>query len=122
MATSARLPKEKKEKVKFSCSCGKRYRVPKTKVGKRITCKACGEKVKVPGRRETAVSDRSRKDILAGLGIDPLAAAQAYEQEVERRRPKRVYRCTRCVGELEPSELKGAYIQGELVCNGCRAT
>lgn len=115
--SSARLPVHK---VLVECTCGKKYRVPALKAGKKITCKKCGEKVRVP--RETNVSERSRGNILASLGIDPVAAGEAYKAEVARREGKKTYRCMRCEGEIGANELKGAYVQGELVCPGCRAT
>ena len=62
------------------------------------------EKLRVP--RETGVSERSRGNILAELGIDPVAAKQAYRAEIERRSRKRVYRCTRCEGEITQDEAK----------------
>jgi hypothetical protein len=115
--SSARLPVAK---ILVECICGKKYRVPAAKAGKKITCKKCGDKVRVP--REAGVSERSRGNILAELGIDPVAAAEAYKAEVERRGAKKTYRCTRCEGDIGANELKGAYIQGDLVCPGCRAT
>ena len=115
--SSARLPIHK---ILVECECGKKYRVPATKQGKKITCKKCGDQVRVP--RETAVSDRSRGNILAELGIDPVAAGEAYKAEVTRREAKKTYRCTRCEGEIGSNEIKGAYVQGELVCPGCRAS
>jgi len=115
--SSARLPAPK---IHVACTCGKKYRVPVAKAGRKLTCKGCGETFRVP--REKGVSERSRGDILAGLGIDPVAAEKAYKAEIERRGKKRVYFCTRCQGEIEAHELKGAYIAGELVCPGCRAT
>lgn len=116
--SSARLPAPK---IHVSCPCGKKYRVPAAKAGKKITCKACGEKVRVA--REAGVSERSRGNILAELGIDPVAAEQAYRAEVDRRsQPKKTYHCTRCEGDIGAHELNGAYVQGELVCPGCRAS
>src|SRR6185312_6790459 len=94
--SSARLPVHK---ITCECTCGKKYRVPATKQGKKISCKKCGEKFKVP--RETSVSDRSRGNILAELGIDPVAAEEAYKAEIDRRsRGKKSYTCTRCEGEI----------------------
>src|SRR4051794_38983160 len=115
--SSARIPVHK---VLVECACGKKYRVPAAKSGKKISCKNCGEKLRVP--RETGVSERSRGDILASLGIDPVAAQEAYKAEVARREGKKTYRCMRCEGDIGANELKGAYVQGELVCPGCRAT
>ncbi len=115
--SSARLPIHK---ILVECSCGKKYRVPAAKQGKKITCKKCGDKVRVP--REAAVSDRSRGNILAELGIDPVAAQEAYKAEVARREAKKTYHCTRCEGAIGPDEIKGAYVKGELVCPGCRAS
>ncbi len=116
--SSVRLPIHK---ILVECECGKKYRVPATKQGKKISCKKCGDQIRVP--REAAVSDRSRGNILAELGIDPVAAAEAYKAEVARRDQKKsTYFCTRCEGEIGANELKGAYVQGELVCPGCRAS
>src|SRR5581483_5944183 len=99
--SSARLPVHK---IVVECSCGKKYRVPATKAGKKIPCKKCGEKFKVP--RETGVSDRSRGNILASLGIDPVAAEQAYRAEAARRERKKMYFCTQCEGEISDDDIK----------------
>ncbi len=115
--SSARLPQEK---VSVKCKCGKKYRVPANKAGKKVACKGCGDKLKIP--RDRNVSERSRGNILAELGIDPVAAEQAYKQEIDRRAQKRTYRCTRCEGEIGADEVKGAYVAGELVCTSCRAS
>jgi transcription elongation factor Elf1 len=116
--SSARLPSAK---VLVVCDCGKKYRVPATRAGKKISCKACGLKVRVP--RGSEVSERSRGNILAELGIDPVAAEQAYQAEAARRRvEKKNYRCMRCDGDISADDVKGAYVQGELVCAGCRAS
>lgn len=118
--SSARVPAAK---IEISCDCGKRYRVPARKAGKKITCKACGESVRIPKPKKPDVSQRSRQQILAELGIDPMAAEEAYKAEVARRTKKsKAYHCTRCSQELVESELKGAYVEGELVCSSCRAS
>jgi transcription elongation factor Elf1 len=91
---------------------------------KRITCKACGEKVRVPRQ----LSRSSVQKVLVSAGIDPAAALQAYEDERSREHEReessraRVYRCTRCgLDMIGSSDLRGAYVKGELVCSGCRA-
>jgi hypothetical protein len=115
--SSARIPAKK---IQVQCDCGKKYRISANKAGKKVTCKSCGEKFRIP--RMTEVSDRSRGNILAELGIDPVAAEQAYKHEIERRTQKRTYRCTRCEGEIGAGDVKGAYVAGELVCTSCRAS
>jgi predicted metal-binding protein len=115
--SSARLPAPK---IDVTCTCGKRYRVPAKKAGKTLVCKSCKGKIRIA--REAGLSERSRGTILAELGIDAIAAEQAYKDEVEQRSVKRVYRCTRCAGEIASDEIKGAYVAGELVCPGCRAS
>jgi DNA-directed RNA polymerase subunit M/transcription elongation factor TFIIS len=116
--SSARLPALK---VSAKCKCGKRYLVPAAKRGKKIACKACGGAFKVP--RDSIVSRSARGKILADLGIDPEAAERNYKAEAERNaQPVKTYRCTKCDGTMQASDLKGAYIKGELVCPGCRAS
>lgn len=107
------------ERISVRCACGKAYRVGAAKAGKKITCKACGAKVKVPGER--ALSKSSRGFILAEFGIDAAAAEQRYEEETRRETADKVYRCSRCQKRLDAAELKGAYVSGELVCPECRA-
>ncbi len=101
-------------KIKFTCTCGKKYRVPASKAGKKVRCKDCKLKVRVPGDR--SVSMRSRKAILAEFGIDAEAAEQAYQAEKEQG-----YRCTVCSVKLAEDQLAGAYGQEGLVCSDCRA-
>ncbi|HZV03400.1 MAG TPA: hypothetical protein VFF73_42240 [Planctomycetota bacterium] len=107
-------------KITIGCECGKRYRVPSSKAGKKIACKACGARIEVP--RETALSERSRGNILASLGIDPTSAEEAYKAEVKKRESsEKVYVCTRCESPIPTVELKKAYVKGELICLGCQA-
>jgi hypothetical protein len=112
---------EAEEKLRVECGCGKAYRVSSKKAGKKITCKACGKKVRVPGER--ALSMSSRGDILRGLGIDPDASKKAWEEESNGKKGggERLWKCSRCAAPLESGEIKGAYVQGELVCSVCRA-
>lgn len=101
-------------KIEFSCACGKRYRVPARKAGKRVTCKGCRRKVRVPG--DAQISLRSRQVILAEFGIDPEQAAQAFEQEQQAS-----YACSLCARKLAEDEVGGAYGPEGLVCSTCRA-
>jgi len=101
-------------KIQFSCSCGKKYRVSPTKAGKRIRCKNCRLKVRVPGSQ--SISIRSRKAILAEFGIDAERAEREFQAERERG-----YACASCGGKLADDELRAAYGQDGLVCSGCRA-
>jgi hypothetical protein len=45
--------------IKFSCECGKAYKVPDKYAGKRIKCKNCGETVAVPDASEQISSARA---------------------------------------------------------------
>jgi hypothetical protein len=45
--------------IKFSCECGKAYKVPDKYAGKRIKCKNCGETVAVPSSSEQISSARA---------------------------------------------------------------
>jgi hypothetical protein len=111
------------ETITFRCLCGKGYRVPAAKAGKRVACKACGEHIRVPGI--PLLSRSSRGDILLSVGIDPEAAERKFNEEqlLESNREKakkKTYRCTRCEDPFESGELASAYYKGELVCTGCR--
>ncbi len=111
------------ETISFRCSCGKNYRAPVHKAGKRVVCKACGERVRIPG--VPLLSKSSRGNILLSVGIDPEAAERAFNEEqlLESSRgkaKKKTYHCTRCEDAFDSSELPNAYFEGELVCAGCR--
>lgn len=112
-AESARRPSSKK-KIEFSCSCGKRYRVPASRAGKKVRCRDCNTKVTIPG--DANISLRTRKAILDELGIDPEAAEQAYTTEQQTS-----YVCTLCATKLAEEELQAAYGEEGLVCSSCRA-
>lgn len=45
--------------IKFSCDCGKAYKVPDKYAGKRVRCKECGETVAVPSASEQISSARA---------------------------------------------------------------
>lgn len=102
-------------KIEFRCTCGKRYRVPADKAGRKVRCKNCRLKVQVPGERQ--VSLRTRQAILEELGIDPEAAEHAYREE------KRLegYVCVVCDARIPEEALKAAYSTEGLVCEECRA-
>lgn len=102
-------------KIKFSCSCGKKYRVSSSKAGKRVRCKNCRLKIRVPGN--PAISMRSRKAILAEFGIDAEQAEQEYRAERERG-----YTCTLCGSKLATDGLRAAYGRDGLVCSSCKAS
>ena len=112
-AESARRPASK-AKIEFSCSCGKRYRVPASRAGKKVRCRDCGTKVSIPG--DSNISLRTRKAILDELGIDADAAEQAYETKQQTS-----YVCTLCATKLAEEELSQAYGEEGLVCSSCRA-
>lgn len=114
MSTSAESARHAPPKIEFSCTCGKRYRVPASKVGKKVRCRDCKLQVRVPG--DPSISLRTRKAILDELGIDPDAAEQAYEQE-----KVQGYVCTLCATRLTDDELPAAYGEEGLVCSSCRA-
>ncbi len=46
------------EKLRVACSCGKRYRVPARRAGSKLSCKACGAKVRIPWMRSPVVETR----------------------------------------------------------------
>lgn len=112
-AESARLAPP--EKIEFACSCGKRYRVPASKAGKKVRCRGCRLQTRVPGDAG-GISLRTRKAILDELGIDPDAAEKAFEQE-----QVKGYTCARCAESITEDELAGAYGEEGLVCSSCRA-
>lgn len=116
MSTSAESARRSPPKIEFSCSCGKRYRVPASKAGKKVRCRDCKLKVRVPAGDASSISLRTRKAILDELGIDPDAAEQAYEQE-----KTKGYCCTVCSAKLTDDELPAAYGEEGLVCSSCRA-
>ena len=115
MSTSAESARRSPPKIEFSCTCGKRYRVPASKAGKKVRCRDCKLKVRVPAG-DASISLRTRKAILDELGIDPEAAEQAYEQE-----KTKGYVCALCATKLDEDELPGAYGEEGLVCSSCRA-
>lgn len=115
MSTSAESARRSPPKIEFSCSCGKRYRVPASKAGKKVRCRDCKLKVRVPAG-DASISLRTRKAILDELGIDPDAAEQAYEEQ-----KTKGYVCTLCAADLSDDELPAAYGEEGLVCSTCRA-
>lgn len=116
MSTSAESARRSPPKIEFSCSCGKRYRVPASKAGKKVRCRACKLKVRVPADEDGSISMRTRRAILDELGIDPDAAERAYEEE-----KVKGYSCTLCGAKLADDELPAAYGEEGLVCSSCRA-
>ncbi len=56
--------------IKFSCECGKAYKVPDKFAGKRVRCKNCGETVAVPSASESISSARaaavSQRSVVSG--------------------------------------------------------
>lgn len=42
--------------IKFRCTCGKVYKVADDHAGRKIVCKGCGKKLKIPGAVEAAVA------------------------------------------------------------------
>lgn len=56
--------------IKFSCECGKAYKVPDKFAGKRVRCKNCGETVAVPSASEQISSARaaavSQRSVVSG--------------------------------------------------------
>src|SRR5437660_11518719 len=56
--------------IKFSCECGKAYKVPDKFAGKRVRCKHCGETVAVPSAAEQISSARaaavSQRSVVSG--------------------------------------------------------
>jgi hypothetical protein len=119
MSSSDDSVEENSEKIPVKCECGKGYRVAARKAGKRITCKGCGKKVRVPGER--ILSKSSRGAILLSVGIDPVRAERNWEEESSKSKGGKTWKCSRCAAPLEPTELTGAYVEGELVCSVCRA-
>jgi transcription elongation factor Elf1 len=106
-------------RIEFHCLCGKSYRVSARKAGKKVSCKVCGHRFRVPGVGQ--LSKSSRGNILLSFGIDPEAAEQAFMEESSRESPAdRVYHCTHCQGAMGQDDLQGGYIKGELVCRACR--
>jgi hypothetical protein len=58
------------ETIKFTCECGKAYKVKEKYAGKRIKCPECGETVAVPSSSEPVASTRasavSQKAVVGG--------------------------------------------------------
>jgi DNA-directed RNA polymerase subunit RPC12/RpoP len=109
-------------KLEIHCSCGKRYRVPATKAGKRVRCKRCRAKIQVPG--DGAISMRTRRAILEDLGIDAEAAERRYEAEREESRQaedRQGYVCGGCQETIDEEALKESYTSDGLRCDDCRA-
>lgn len=117
MTTSAESARQNPvgDKIEFSCSCGKKYRVPASRAGKQVRCRNCRLKVRVPGDAP-AISMRTRKAILGELGIDAEQAEQKFEAE-----QKKSYVCSLCATTLAEEELSASYSQDGLVCSTCRA-
>jgi len=113
MSASTRLPSVD-DKIEFSCTCGKRYRVPSSKAGKKVRCKNCRLKVQVPG--EAQISVRTRKAILEELGIDADESERGHAEEAS------TYRCNLCSTKMTSDEASNGYGGGELVCATCRAS
>ena len=101
-------------KIEIRCACGKCYRVPAKKAGKRFRCKNCRLKIRVP-KNEADISVRSRKAILEEFGIKASAAEREYEVEKERG-----YTCSQCNAKLIEDQLAGAYQPNGLVCSDCQ--
>jgi hypothetical protein len=113
MMESARLTPPKLE---VACKCGKRYRVGREKAGKRFRCKNCRLKVRIPEEDSGGISLRTRRAILAEVGIDPETAEKEFESG------KKNYRCTLCNLKLKGADFEGAYGPEGLVCSPCRET
>lgn len=108
-------------KIVIICECGKRYRVPVTKAGKRVRCKVCRLKIEVPGSpgapaQDGAISFRTRKAILGEFGID----AEAAEKQYAEKKKIEGYLCAHCAEAISEDELKAAYCEEGLVCESCR--
>jgi hypothetical protein len=106
-------------KIVVKCECGKRYRVPATKAGKKVRCKACKRKLEIPGippPRDNAISFRSRKAILAEFGINASGAERKYEEK----KKLEGYVCAHCADDIPEDDLKAAYCEEGLVCEECR--
>jgi predicted SprT family Zn-dependent metalloprotease len=101
-------------KIEVKCRCGKRYRVPSSKAGKRLRCKKCRSAIKVPGSMK--ISMRSRQAILQELGID----AQAAEQNYQQKKKDSSYACSVCAETIPKAKLKGSYGESGLTCAPCR--
>ncbi len=106
-------------KIVVKCECGKRYRVPATKAGKKVRCKVCKQKLEIPGlpvTRDNAISFRTRKAILAEFGINASGAERQYEEK----KKLEGYVCTHCADDIPEDDLKAAYCEEGLVCEPCR--
>ena len=60
MSASTRLDPPK---IEFNCTCGKRYRVPADKAGKRVRCKNCRLKVRLKSANAAFLSDLNRSTL-----------------------------------------------------------
>lgn len=66
--------------ITFQCSCGKLYKVPDEAAGKKITCKECGNALKVPARaakkkKKTVPDESDPFSMDFGLEDDPVPTA-----------------------------------------------
>jgi len=81
MGSSVEVLEPVLDEVAFDCpECGKRYVTERHNAGRRIRCRRCGWRVRVPGRRARSgrVSERTRAAVLAELGLDPAQAEADY--------------------------------------------
>ncbi|MBI3725397.1 hypothetical protein HY251_15805 [bacterium] len=112
------------QKIKVQCLCGKRYKVSIEKSGSEVSCGNCGASLTIP--KPQSVTGRTRKLILAELGIDAEAEEKKYKDEVAKENASssgdRVYNCMKCDVKIKASDLKGCYVKGELICKGCQAS
>jgi hypothetical protein len=62
-------------KIKFSCDCGKAYKVQEEFAGKKVRCKQCGESIVVPSASESVSSARaeavSQRSVLQSKRLSP---------------------------------------------------
>jgi len=102
--------------VAFRCRCGQKFSVSAAHRGRRIRCRRCRAKARVPGDRPAAAAGErdldtcDRRRILEQMGIDPRTARAAWSDERRRGR-----RCFYCAGRLDPAERA-------IVCASCRAS
>lgn len=69
------------DEIRFACKCGKKYKVPASRAGRRVKCEGCERVIEVPSR-STAGADAGPTN---GAGSGPKKAREAPE---DRRKAK----------------------------------
>lgn len=74
-------------KIKFSCDCGKAYKVPEEFAGKKVKCKQCGESILVPSASESVNSARAEAVSQRSLSAQSSRRSPSGEGKVSAKLP-----------------------------------